>query len=88
MGQGGGAEIADGLYSASLPRTALMNPIGKGGGCLGFLVYLLCAYPSPSPPAPRHLGGGGYVSRCHWRETKKGYKIKRKMLKKSNIEER
>jgi hypothetical protein len=32
VGRGGGAEIADGLYSASLPRTALMNPIGKGGG--------------------------------------------------------
>jgi hypothetical protein len=29
---GGGAEIADGLYSASLLHTAQMSPIGKGGG--------------------------------------------------------
>ncbi len=31
-GMCGGAEIADGLYSASLPRTAQMAPIGKEGG--------------------------------------------------------
>jgi hypothetical protein len=29
---GGGPEIADGLHSASLPRTAQMNPLGKRGG--------------------------------------------------------
>jgi hypothetical protein len=29
---GGEPEIADGLHSASLPRTAQMNPLGKGGG--------------------------------------------------------
>ncbi len=28
----GGPEIADGLHSASLPRTAQMNPLGKRGG--------------------------------------------------------
>jgi hypothetical protein len=41
---GGGPEIADGLYSACLPRTALMNPIGKGGGLPRLLstVYLFC----------------------------------------------
>ncbi len=34
---GGGEEIADGLYSASLPCTALMNPRRKGGGLPRFL---------------------------------------------------
>jgi hypothetical protein len=29
---GGEPEIADGLHSASLPRTDQMNPLGKGGG--------------------------------------------------------
>ncbi len=29
---GGGPEIADRHHSASLPRTAQMNPLGKGGG--------------------------------------------------------
>ncbi len=29
---GGEPEIADGLHSGSLPRTAQMNPLGKGGG--------------------------------------------------------
>jgi hypothetical protein len=38
----GRAEKADGLYSARLLRTALMNPMGREGNCLSFLVYLFC----------------------------------------------
>jgi hypothetical protein len=38
-------EIADGLHSASLPRTAQMNPLGKRGGLPRLLsISVLCMY--------------------------------------------
>jgi hypothetical protein len=47
-GGGGWPEIADGLHSASLPRTAQMNPLGKRGGLPRLLstVYLFCGWHS------------------------------------------
>ncbi len=46
---GGGAEKADGLYSARLPGTALMNPRGKRGGAAQASQYI-CSVPLTQHP--------------------------------------